>query len=232
MLLCLKRSPSIPPSLPPSIHPSVTSPSLSTPTLPLSLSPSLLHSLLSSLLRVPSPSPPLQTHTSLVGISRASVISAHIRPLRRRLGACDASTVRRGSRFEAGTSETFKLDLNDWALGDCALSWALSSDGVKVCVRARAYLQKHTLRVHVHVRVSVCARASVCECVCMCVCACMCVCMYVCVPVLLAQLFGVRGLCNCRFPVSCSRVRSAFKWGHKHAHTYTRIHKLRYVISK
>jgi hypothetical protein len=33
------------------------------------------------------------------------------------VGKCDATTVRRGTRFEAGTSESSALDLNSWCLG-------------------------------------------------------------------------------------------------------------------
>ena len=50
----------------------------------------------------------------------------------RMLGKCDVTTVRRGTRFEAGTSDSFEINLNSFALGDCDRSWALSSDGVKV----------------------------------------------------------------------------------------------------
>jgi hypothetical protein len=34
------------------------------------------------------------------------------------VGRCDATTVRRGTRFEAGSSQSFGLDLNSWCLGD------------------------------------------------------------------------------------------------------------------
>ncbi len=34
------------------------------------------------------------------------------------VGRCDATTVRRGTRFEAGCSQSFGLDLNSWCLGD------------------------------------------------------------------------------------------------------------------